>query len=79
MIAKLGKYYIFYRHFLYGSALVTAASISQFWAGHSGLFLIGLYISGALLMLSSILVTGTINIHPDEFKEEIKELENMDI
>ena len=58
---------------------MTAAFISQYYAEHSGLFLTSLFIGGFLLMLSSIVVTGTINKHPEEFKKEIKELDNLDI
>lgn len=79
MIARLGKYYIFYRHFLYGSALAISYLITTFGFNHSGMFNVALLVAGLLLMLSSIIVSTTINRFPEQFKEEIKELNKLDV
>lgn len=71
MVVRLGKYFIFYRHMLYGSALCIGTVI-----GSSNLFstisLICLII-GTILMAVSVFVTVSINLYPEEFKQELKE------
>ncbi len=74
MITKIGRYFIFYRHFLYGSALLIGTLISIMLTMFSWISLTFLCIS-ILLMFSSLIVTYTINRYPEEFREELQELE----
>ena len=71
MIIKLGKYYLFYRHLLYGSALVIGTIIgTQGIINHTIAYIF--LISGGMLMANSVFITFVINMHPEEFKEELK-------
>lgn len=79
MIIKIKNYYIFYRYFLYGSAILTGALISQFYLGYYGMFLASLYIAGALFTLTGLVVNLTIHKFPEDFKEELDELNDLDI
>tara|TARA_Y100000034_G_scaffold135510_1_gene207714 strand:- start:6324 stop:6545 length:222 start_codon:yes stop_codon:yes gene_type:complete len=73
MIFKLGKYFIFYRHFLYGSASLIGTIISIELTEYNLVSLLMLIISG-LLISSSLIVSYTINKYPHDFTEELKDL-----
>jgi len=69
---KLGNYYIFYRHFLYGSALGVGTYIGML--GKSIGFLSGAFFAAsAMMILSSAIVTVTVNNYPEEFIEELRD------
>lgn len=72
MVTTLFKRIIFYRHFLYGSAILIGTLIgtnftSGGWPG------VMMYTAAGMFMASSAIVTYTINKYPEEFEEEIDE------
>ena len=70
MIIKIGQYYFFYRHMLYGSALVIGNIIgTQGYLNHilSYIFL-GV---GTMLMINSVFVSYVVNKFPEEFEKEM--------
>ena len=72
MVIKLGKYYIFYRHMLYGSALCIGTVIGTNGIINNIIPYLFLAI-GTILMSISVFVTITVNLYPDEFEKELKE------
>tara|TARA_B100001250_G_C19808426_1_gene794572 strand:+ start:1949 stop:2209 length:261 start_codon:yes stop_codon:yes gene_type:complete len=72
MLMKIGKYYVFYRHFLYGSALAIGTIIGTKGNIEGYIPFICLCI-GTMLMAVSIAVSITINRYPDEFERELKD------
>ena len=70
---KFKHYYVFYRHFLYGSALSLGTAIGSNFVMPS-LIGIAMYTAGSLLMLSSGVITYTVNRYPDEFVEELADI-----
>ena len=76
MIKKYKNLLIFYRHAWIGSALLVAGIISH-WVYEFNYVIIGLYIAGFGLILSSIIVSYTINQYPEEFEEEKKKLDKL--
>jgi len=70
MVTTFKNKIIFYRHFLYGSALLIGTLIgTKFTLGPW--LTIALYIASGLFILSSLLVTWTVNKYPEEFEEEM--------
>ena len=70
MITTFKNRIIFYRHFIYGSALLIGTLIgTKFTLGSWPT--IGLYIASGLFIFSSLLVTWTVNKYPEEFEEEM--------
>tara|TARA_B100000131_G_C18104239_1_gene607150 strand:+ start:1541 stop:1801 length:261 start_codon:yes stop_codon:yes gene_type:complete len=71
MVGKIGQYYIFYRHFLYGSAL-TIGTIIGTDGNISGYIPFICLCVGCMLMSVSVFVTVTINMYPEEFERELE-------
>ena len=71
MVTKIGKYWIFYRHFLYGSALGIGTVIGARNSLHEPIIQI-LLIAATLLMSASIFTSIVVNKYPEEFKNELK-------
>ena len=70
MVTTFKNRIIFYRHFLYGSALLIGTLIgTKFTLGAWPT--IALYTASGLFILSSLLVTWTVNKYPEEFEEEM--------
>ena len=76
MIHQYKKSFIFYRHAWLGSALLVGGIISNLIYGFDYVIL-GLYVVGIGFVISSIIVSYTVNRYPEEFDEERKELENL--
>ena len=72
MVARIGKYYVFYRHMLYGSALCIGTIIGTNGIINTWMPSLCLII-GTLLMSVSVFVTVTVNMYPEEFEREMKE------
>jgi len=70
---KFGKYYIFHRHTIYGSALVLGTFIGTKDLANNFLST-SMYVAGALLIVSSLIITITVNKFPEDFRKELKEL-----
>jgi len=70
MVTTFKNKIIFYRHFLYGSALLIGTLIGTKFTLGPWLTIV-LYIASGLFILSSLLVTWTVNKYPEEFEEEM--------
>ena len=72
MVIKLfGKYWFFYRHMLYGSALVIGTVIGT--KGYLNHIMAYVFLTaGIILMISSIFTSFVITMYPDEFERELK-------
>ena len=78
MIFKFGKYLIFYRHFLYGSAL-TIGTIIGCNGNYSNYIVQIALVLGTLLMSTSVFVTLVVNKYPEEFKRDCKDRFSNDV
>lgn len=65
---ELGSYKIFFRHFLYGSALTLGTLIGTSLNLDSTLSIV-FTVLGVLLMFKSFLITWVVNKYPEEFEE----------
>jgi hypothetical protein len=74
MVTKLGKYVLFYRHFLYGSALLVSTILHTYIMSTVSWLHIILSITAGLLIGSSFVVTYTVNKYPEEFKNDLSDL-----
>ena len=78
MVVKLGKYIIFYRHFLYGSALTIGTVIGS--NGNYSNYIIQIaLVLGTLLMATSVFVTLIVNRYPEDFKREVEDRFSNDV
>ena len=76
MIKKYKKSFIFYRHAWLGSALLVGGIISH-WIYRFNYVILGLYIVGIGVVISSVIISYQINKHPEDFENERKELEKL--
>jgi len=65
---EIKDYKIFFRHFLYGSALTIGTLIGTNLNLYNGLTIFML-VMGTLLMIKSCVITWVVNKYPEEFKE----------
>ena len=65
---EIKDYKIFFRHFLYGSALTIGTLIGTNLNLDNGLTIFML-VMGTLLMIKSCVITWVVNKYPEEFKE----------
>tara|TARA_B100000131_G_C17866053_1_gene512186 strand:- start:14 stop:250 length:237 start_codon:yes stop_codon:yes gene_type:complete len=72
MVLKVGKYWIFYRHFLYGSAIAIGTIIGS--EGNISNLIVQIFLFIAtLLMSTSVFTSIVVNKYPEEFEREMKE------
>ena len=65
---EFNSYKVFFRHFLYGSALTVGTLVGSGLNLHNGLSIF-LLVAGSLLMIKSLVITWVVNKYPEEFKE----------
>ena len=78
MVVKIGKYVVFYRHFLYGSALGIGTIIGA-WNSLTEPIVQLLLIISTVLMSVSVFTTIVVNKYPEEFEKEMKKIDINEI
>ena len=73
MITDVKGFKIFYKYFIYGSAVLIGTFVGQLITGISDWRLDIMYVVSGILIALSMFVTWTINKYPKEFKEEFEE------